>query len=43
VDVEDLLAETLVRVLGRPVEGERDPTDEEAGRRDRECGCVVIP
>jgi hypothetical protein len=33
VQVEDLLAETLVGVLRRPVEGERDPADEQAGSR----------
>jgi len=42
VEVEDPLARPLVRVFGRPEQGERDPRDEHDRSRDRH-GDTSIP
>ena len=43
VDVEDLLADALVGVLGRPEDRERKARDQESRRCQREEGGAVIP
>jgi hypothetical protein len=43
VNVEDLLADPLVRVFGRPEEGERKARSQESRRSERGEGGAVIP